>query len=189
MIKKNYIIRFNERSTSVGSGFPRQNTLMDINGNGLVVNHEKNNIPDEKEVLRHLIGIQEQYTIVQGNSYQEALSEFNSFKSCNTGTLKKAWALLNDKHHPIIEYSGCKYIVDKGFLTCQRYAEPNEFDNMYCVLDGLDEPPHDCPIQNQKKSVGYRTEVVEIDGIWLKRFSQNVIPMQPLNEIKPTFIN
>lgn len=190
-MNKNYIITFKEASTSIGNEYPRQTSIMEIDGVGVIVRHKKGYIPTDKDLRSHLIGLQDDLTIIiKANSLEEALAEFNSYEECTTGTKFKAWELSTSS--PIVEYSGCKYMLDKGgYTSCQRFAEPNEVDSMVCVLDGLSDPPCDCPINNQKNSKGWRSEINNIgdSDILVKQFFQTVIPMQPLiNGIKPRFV-
>lgn len=180
-ILKNYQIPFRERTTRVGNEFPRTNTLFNVFGIGVIVNHQKGNVPTEQEVSRHLIGIDGNNSLyIQSESIHDALKEFFDYPACNIGFKHKAMEINDSESHPVIEYSGCKWLLNDGTRKCQRYAEPNEIDNMYCVLDGLDEPPCDCPINNQKQLNGWREQKEKRGGIYVKRYYQTVAPMSPI---------
>lgn len=185
-MKKNYIIPFKERSTSIGSGHPRVNSLMVVDNVGLIVNHEKDTTPTDNDIRRHLIGISNSNKItVQAESLHDALKEFYGYAECRTGFKHKAWEIDDSEGRPVIEYSGCQYLLNDDFLKCQRYAEDTKVDNMYCVIDGLDDPPCDCPINNQKYGSGWRSQVTKIGGIFVKTFHQTVAPMKLKNNLRP----
>lgn len=180
-ILKNYQIPFIERTTSIGNKFPRETTLFNVNGIGVYVEHEKDNLPTQEEVSRHLIGISTPHRMdIQAESLEAALKEFFSYPACNTGFKKKALEIADSEGYPVIEYSGCKWLLNDGFRKCQRFSELNEIDNMFCILDGLDEPPCDCPILKQKQLDGFRSETINIGTVWVKKFQPNVIPMSPI---------
>ncbi|HWY12341.1 MAG TPA: hypothetical protein VN026_13495 [Bacteroidia bacterium] len=192
-MKKNYIIPYGRRFTSIGvKGFGKI-TLMCVDNIGLEVKHKTDYTPTEDDVRRNLIGWSEHNTaFIQANSLEEALQEFINYPECKTGIKHKAWELLATKDNPVKEYSGCQYMLinDNGYLSCQRYADSDEPDNMVCILDGLSEPPSDCPIDAQLEKRGYRSETIEIGGVWVKKFSKSVVEMQPIiNSIKPSKVN
>ena len=179
MMKKNYIIPYGERSTNISDGSPTQRSLICVDNLGLFVEHNKGKKPTAKEVRGHLIGWNPQNEIlVQAKSLQAALEEFYNYPECKTGTKYKAWEMVDSKHNPIIEYSGCKHMKVNGYVMCTKYDEPEYTSNMYCILDGLDDPPLGCPIDKQL-SHHYREETIMIGGIWIRRYHRTVSSMEP----------
>lgn len=167
--------------TSVGK-YPYHRSIMEIDGIGLVVMHEKDYAPTEQDLRRHLIGWNEQHEqFIQADSLQEAVREFLSYKECTTGLKYKAWEMINSEHKPILEYSGCSSmrITKGGCVACAYYDEPTEGGHMVCVLDNLDEPPLACPINNQREHKGFREEIVQEGGIWVRRYFPMTKEMDP----------
>ena len=188
-MKKNYIIRYQERATQIGGNLFKYSTLMCVDNVGLVVKHDKDLKPTDDEVRRHLIGVSEHTILVQAESLQDALLEFYNYPECKTGTKNRAWELVNGEKQPVVEYAGCEHMrLSHGGCACAKYDEPTDGGCMVCVLDGLDEPPLDCPIDAQKSSKGWRHEVKKIGGVFVKQYSQLVFPMQP-NKLEPVRVN
>jgi hypothetical protein len=177
----NYIIPYGERHVRTGG---RDITLMCVDNLGLVVYHKKDAVLTDDFIRHHLIGYADQHTtFIQANSLQEALQKFYDYPECKTGTKHKAWELEDSETRPIIEYCGCQFMNTRmgGCLECNYYDPPEEGGYMVCVLDGLDEPPANCPIDAQMSGLdrGWRSEVIQIGGVWVKRFSKAVSKMEP----------
>lgn len=191
-MKKNYIIPYGERSTVIGEdAFWGKRTLMCVDNVGLIVEHNKKIVPTDDDVRRHLIGWNEQHRIfIQANSLQEALQEFYDYPECKTGTKHRAWELADSKQRPVIEYAACEHMCMAGGGTaCGRYDKPSKDGWELCVLDGRDEPPTDCPIDAQMAGKGWRKEVVQVGGVWVKRYSTHLLPMDPqINNIRPRVV-
>lgn len=176
---KNYIIPYGERKTSIGEHyFMGKRTLMCVDNVGLVVEHNKDITPTDDDVRRHLIGWNPHHRVfVQAETLQKALEEFYGYLECRTGTKHKAWEIADSEISPVIEYAGCEHmrILKNGSTACACYDEPNEGEGWeMCVIDGRDEPPSDCPIAAQKRGNGWRKEVVQVGGVWVKRYSKFV---------------
>lgn len=189
-MKKNYIIPYGERKTSVGKNyFMGKRTLMCVDNIGLVVEHSNDITPTDDDVRRHLIGWNEQHRIfIQADSLQEALLEFYDYPECKTGTKHKAWKIADSESNPVIEYAGCEHmrITDGGSTACAFWDEPTDEGHMMCILDGCDEPPSDCPIDAQMGKRGWRKEIVQVGGVWVKRYSKFVRQMdEQINAIRP----
>jgi len=186
-MKKNYIIPYGERSTQIGD-YPFASSLMVVDCVGLVVKHNEDKKPTDDDVRRHLIGWDaNRTTLIQAESLQEALLEFYDTPECKTGTKHRAWELADSENNPIIEYAGCESmrLVSSG-CACAKFDEPKEDSHMICILDGLDEPPLDCPINAQIEKRGFRKEVIQRGGVWVRRYSPLVIPMeQQINPVRP----
>jgi hypothetical protein len=176
-MKKNYLIHYSERGTEIGQ-HPYTTSLMVVDCVGLVVKHDRDKKPSDNDVRHHLIGLREREIIVQANSLQEALLEFYDYPECKTGTKHRAWELVNSERQPIVEYAGCEHLRMKSSIACAKYDEPTDNGLMFCVLDGLDDPPLDCPINLQKTRQGFRSEIKMIGGVYVKQYSQQVFPMK-----------
>lgn len=186
---KNYIIPYGERFVQMGQlGFHRH--LMCVDNLGLVVIHDSKEKPTAEEVRNHLVGWQEHNTqLVQANSLEEALQKFLDYEECKTGMKHKAWEMVDKESNPVIEYPSCDHMRFTPFIACGYYDEPQENGCMNCVLSGLDEEstPDECPIANAEKK---RIEVVQIGGVWVRQFHENVKEMIPqINVIKPRGIS
>lgn len=184
---KNYIIPYGERFVNMGMGYKR--TLMCVDNLGLVVRHSLETMPAPEDVRNYLVGWNEQNTIlIQADSLQDALLKFYDLPECKTGTKHRAWELIGTEKNPVIEYCGCKHIrfTESGAMACGIYGEPEMGGHMTCILEMNDEPPTDCPIDEQLENKGWRSEVVQIGGVWVKRYTKFVSKMEPLiNGIKP----
>jgi hypothetical protein len=187
-MKKNYIIPYGERSTHIGE-YPFASSLMVVDCVGLVVKHDRDKKPTDDDVRRHLIGWNEQRTtLIQADSLQDALKEFYDYPECKTGTKHRAWEMVDSETKPVIEYAGCEYmrLVGSSMTACARYDEPTKGGHMVCIFDGLDEPPSDCPVDAQIEKKGWRSEVVQVGGVWVKRYTKFVKQMDgQINAIRP----
>lgn len=147
-MKKNYIIPYGERFTSIGK-HPYNRSIMSVDNVGVVVAHEKDYTPTDDDLRRHLIGWSEQREqFLQAESLEDAMKEFMSYPECNTGIKHKAWEPLHSQHKPVKEYAGCPHmrITKGGSIACGYFDEPTDGGHMVCVLSGLDEPPLCCPL-------------------------------------------
>ena len=173
-MKNNYIIPYSVRSTEIGDGHKSKTTLMCVDNVGIVVKHKQDYIPTDDDVRRHLIGYHDRNKIlIKADSIQEAMQIFFDFPECKCGTKYKAWELVDSDKNPVIEYSGCEHLQQKegtSFFNCQRFAEEGEWENLICVLDGQDDPHDDCIIHRQMQEIGYKSEVITVGGIAVKRF-------------------
>lgn len=186
----NYIIPYGERSTCIGENyFMGGRTVMCVDNVGIVVEHDNGVTPTDVDVRRHLIGWNPRRRIfIQAESLNKALEEFYGYPECRTGMKHKAWELTDSEINPIIEYAGCEHmrIMKNGNTACACYGEPTKNGWEICVLDGRDEPPLACPIQAQKNGDGWRPEVMRVGGIWVKRYTKFVVPVDSqINSIKP----
>ena len=184
-MKKNYIIPFEKRFVSMG-GYAT--TLMCVDNVGLIVTHRGIDPPEADEVRRNLIGTSDYHTVlIQAESLQQALQEFYNYPECKIGTKYRAWTIMDSNKRPVIEYAGCPFMFNRksGDIECRRYddmSEPEGQGYMICKLDGLDEPPSDCVIDHQMSGIekNWRSEVSCVGGVWVKRFSKLVKPVDPL---------
>lgn len=145
---------------------------MSVDGIGIVVLHTHGKEPTKQEVRNHLIGWNEQKTIlIQAESLEKALEEFYNYAECKTGTKHKAWEIVDSERNPVVEYAGCDQMLNKeGWMACTLYDDPGEEATMCCILDGLDDPPEECPIYMQMEEINYKEELVQISGVWVKRY-------------------
>jgi len=167
-MKKNYLIPCQKRSTKI-SAISCYTTLRIVDGVGLYVEHEKGVHPTPEQIRRNLISVQEIRMLIQANSIQEALEEFYKEEAVRTGGKHKALTISDSKSNPVIEYTGCKHMGNKnGGINCtyydDEYTEKDSF--MFCVIDGLDDPPNMCPIHRQKEDD--RIEIKKVGGVWVK---------------------
>lgn len=137
-----------------------------------------------ENLRRYLIGVNEQKQwCIQAEDLRGALDQFYSHEAAQIGYKHKAIWLADSENNPIIEYSGCEHMIDKGWFACGAYCETEEereTESMSCILDGSDSPPDICPIQKQQMEILYTSEVVQIGGIWLKRYSDKVKKMKSI---------
>lgn len=180
MKKFNYIVPYGRRFTRVGSGWADKETLMCIDGLGICVEHKRDYTPTADEVRQHLIGTNEQHSIIiQADSDEECLKIFFSFEQCRTGTKYRAWYLVDSERKPIIQYAGCQFMRMKHTIACAAYDEPTDEGHMICILDGLDEPPSECPIFQQMEKKSFRKNVYQMGGAWFQSFTKLTVPMEP----------
>ncbi len=181
-MQKNYIIPYGERFTQIGQ-YGHKRVVMSVNNIGLVVKYSEDILPTDQEVSQHLRGwVDRKRFYTQADSVQEAISIFHQRPECNIGGEHKAWVIQNSEKNPVIEYSGCKWMGNKDYFNCNRYADPGDEDSLNCVLDGNDEPPCDCPIFSQQSEMEWRSEINCVDGIWVKQYFKTVIPMAPITK-------
>lgn len=176
-MKNNYIIPYGERFVDMANSFLGGWTLMCVDNLGLVVRHDPKIVPTDDNVRRHLVGWKtHNTTLVQAESLQDALKKFYDFEECRTGTKHRAWELVDSKDNPIIEYSGCEFMRNRedGCIACACGDEPEDDHYVMCILDGCNEPPRECPIDAQMGNNGWRSEVVQVGGVWVKRYSRFV---------------
>ncbi len=170
---KNYIIPYGERFTMVGESGISKRTLMSVDGIGLIVKYWGKK-PTKKEVRKYLIGWNQQNEIIiQANSLLEALKKFYDFPEAKVGITDHAWEIASSESNPIREYASCSHMKVEDYIKCGIYDEPGETSNMICILDGLDEPPEDCPINNQLEKWRSETTLVELDQylpVWIRRY-------------------
>lgn len=164
---KNYIIPYLERFTSMAN-FPFKRSILCVDGVGIVVKHSEDSDLSDSSIRRHLIGVTEQQILIQANDIFDAISKFNEFEEAKTGEKYKAWTIKTDERNPIIEYCACPHMRVVSSIACAYYDEPTEYGYMICVLDGLDEPPRNCPIYRQMKSKKFIIHAV--DGYFVKQF-------------------
>lgn len=181
---KNYIIPYSLRSTMVSNGIQRK--FMVVDNVGLMVGYKTgdDHLLTPENIRKHLIGFNDQHSvIIQAEDLQSALLEFHDWEGCKTGTKYKAIEIADKKNNPVIEYSGCPHMVINGFIRCAMYDE-NEHDrqntSLCCVLDGMDDPPSDCIIDEQQSLKKWRSETVQIGGVWVKKYDRNVRKMTPI---------
>lgn len=171
---KNYIIPYGERFTTIGNTCFTAQTLMCVDGIGLIVNHKSGYKPTEEDVRSHLIGYQKHTMIIQGESLFKAVETFYNYEECKIGLKYKAWEMIDSEDRPIREYPKCKHIRIKHEPVCAAYDEPTEDGCMTCVLSGNDEPPTNCPID---KVLSNDNEIVQQNGgIWVERYYRSVTP-------------
>lgn len=186
---KNYIIPYEERFLNIVNN-PSKYSLMVVDNVGLWVGHDKGQKPTESEVRRCLIGVSTHRWYVQAKDLQEALLKFYELPATKCGTKHRAVTIADSKHNPIIEYIGCKWLRNdekRGCVACAYFEEPN-FKEGYtaCILDGCDEPPSKCPIDEQKQKHKWRDEVVQIGGVWVRQYTKKCAPVDEIiNPIRP----
>jgi hypothetical protein len=168
-----YIIPYRERFVDIGKTRSCK-TVIDNNGIGIVVTHDKEQVID---VRNYLIGLSDQRLArVDAANPKEALNKlFTEWVGFKTGTISKAQEI--SKRCAIIEYPDCKDMVEmnNGWDGCAKREwngrlSPKSESYCGCVIDGYDKP-RDCPIGNDMSIM--RASYVEetIDGYLFKRSS------------------
>jgi hypothetical protein len=164
---KNYIIPYMERFIQLAI-YSYKRSIVCVDNIGMVVNHAGNPDLSDENIRRHLTGIVQRTILIQANDIFGAISKFNEFEEAKTGEKYKAWTIETDEINPIIEYANCPHIRVNNSIACAYYDEPEEHGYMICVLDGLDDPPRNCPISQQIGSEKFTIHTV--DGYYVKTF-------------------
>lgn len=164
---KNYIIPYLERFIQL-AGFSYKRSIVCVDNVGIVVYHAENPDLSDENIRRHLIGVTERTIIIQADDIGEAIFKFNEFEESKAGMTYKAWDIKTSERNPIIEYCTCPHMRVNNSIACAYYDEPTEHGYMICVLDGLDEPPRNCPIFQQMESEKFN--IHKVDEHFVKRF-------------------
>jgi hypothetical protein len=136
--------------------FLRGHLLMEVDGVGLHVKHERGHIPTEREVRQHLIGVETRRVYVEADSMGEALTKVvKEQPGFCTGGRATATEFVDGpfgggvvKAIPLCSRMHWR----DGTLACIHPDAIDDVEEAYCgcVLDGYD-PPDDCPVRREEK--------------------------------------